>query len=70
MQIDWSISLGSIIQIASILGGGFLVLVTMRNTVTVLQRDVGSIQSEIKKMGDVLTKMAVAENRLDNTDTR
>jgi hypothetical protein len=70
MQIDWTISLGSIIQIASIVGGGLLVLVTMRSTITVLQRDVGSIQSEIKKMGDILTKMAVTENRLDNTDTR
>jgi hypothetical protein len=70
MQIDWSISFGSIIQVLAILGGGLLVLVTMRSTITVLQRDVNATQSEIKKMGDILTKMAVAESRLDNTDTR
>lgn len=70
MQIDWTISVGSIIQVLAIAGGGMLVLISMRNTVSVLQRDVASIQVEIKKMGDILTKMAVAETRLDNTDTR
>jgi len=70
MAIDWTISVGSIIQVLAIAGGGMLVLVSMRNTVSVLQRDVASIQVEIKKMGDILTKMAVAETRLDNTDTR
>lgn len=70
MNIDWTISVGSLIQVAAIAGGGLLVLITMRNTVAVLQRDVSAIQTEIKKMGDILTKMAVAETRLDNTDTR
>lgn len=57
-------------QILSIIGGGPLVLISMRNTVSILQRDVSGIKVEIKKMGDILTKMAVAETRLDNTDTR
>lgn len=70
MNIDWTISVGNIIQVCVIAGGGLLVLMTMKGTVDVLKRDVGSIQTEIKKMGDILTKMAVAENRLDNTDTR
>ena len=70
VTIDWTISFGSLLQVASIMIGGLLGLVTMRNTVTGLQRDVASIQTEIKKMGDILTKMAVAETRLDNTDTR
>lgn len=70
MNIDWTISLGSIIQVVTIAGGGMLVLITMKNTVAVLQRDVGAIQVEIKKMGDILTKMAVTETRLDNMDLR
>ena len=70
MNIDWTISVGSMIQVAAMIGGGLIVLATLRNTVSRLQGDVGSIQTEIKKMGDILTKMAVAENRLDNTDTR
>lgn len=69
-MIDWTISFGSLLQVGSILLGGLLVIVTMRNTVTGLKRDVTAIQVEIKKMGDILTKMAVAETRLDNTDTR
>lgn len=70
MQIDWTISVGSLIQVGAMVGGGLLVLITLKNTVSVLQRDVSAIQTEIKKMGDILTKMAVAETRLDNTDTR
>jgi len=70
MAIDWTISIGSLIQIVVILAGGFAVLVTLRNTVDGLKTDVSTIQEELRKMGDILTKMAVAETRLDNTDTR
>lgn len=70
LVIDWTISAGNLIQVVAMLGGGLVVLVTLRNTVARLQTDVGSVQTEVKKMGDILVKMAVAENRLDNTDTR
>lgn len=68
--IDPTISAGNLIQVAAMLGGGLVVLVTLRSTVARLQTDVGSVQAEVKKMGDILVKMAVAENRLDNTDKR
>jgi ABC-type hemin transport system substrate-binding protein len=32
--------------------------------------DIAGIQSEIRKIGDVLTKQAAAETRLDGIDTR
>lgn len=70
MVVDYTITIGNLIEIGSIVGGGLLVLVTLRNTVTGLKEDVTSIQDELRKMGDILTKMAVAETRLDNTDTR
>lgn len=70
MVVDYTITIGNLIEIGSIVGGGLLVLVTLRNTVTGLKEDVTSIQYELRKMGDVLTKMAVAETRIDNADTR
>jgi len=70
MAIDWTISIGSLIQVVVILVGGLSVLVTLRNTVSGLKEDVTCIQYELRKMGDILTKMAVAETRLDNADTR
>jgi hypothetical protein len=70
MAIDWTISIGSLIQVVVILVGGLSVLITLRNTVAELKTDVSDIQKELQKMGDILTKMAVAETRLDNQDTR
>lgn len=70
MAIDWTVSIGSIIQVVGMIVGGLIVLVTLRNTVSELQKDVSNVQIELRKMGDILTKMAVAETRLDNTDTR
>lgn len=70
MAVDWTISVGSIIQVVGMIIGGLIVLVTLRNTVSEIQKDVSAVQIELRKMGDILTKMAVAETRLDNTDTR
>lgn len=70
MAIDWTISFGSLLQMAGMVGGGLIVLVTLRNTVAALKDDVTSIQYELRQMAGILTKMAVAETRLDNADTR
>ena len=70
MAIDWTVSIGSIIQVVGMIVGGLIVLVTLKNTVSELQKDVSAVQMELQKMGDILTKMAVAETRINNTDTR
>lgn len=70
MAIDWTISFGSLLQMFGMVGGGLIVLVTLRNTVAGLKEDVTSIQYELRQMSGILTKMAVAETRLDNADTR
>ena len=67
--IDPTITVGNIIEISSILGGGLVVLVKLNNSVTLLKTDVSTMQEEIKKIGDVLTKLAVTENRLSNIET-
>lgn len=68
-MIDPTITFGNIIEIGSILGGGLLVVIKMNNSVTVLKTDVALMQREIVKIGDVLTKLAVTENRLSNIET-
>lgn len=67
-MIDPTITLGNIIEISSILGGGLLVLIKLNNSVTVLKTDVAMMQREIVKIGDVLTKLAVTETRLSNIE--
>lgn len=68
MVVDYTITIGNLIEIGSIIGGGLLVLVALRNTVANLQSDVGDMKKEIKKVGDVLVQMAVTSTRLDNVE--
>lgn len=68
MIVDYTITVGNLIEIGSIIGGGLLVLVTLRSTVANLQTDVGDMKKEIKKVGDVLVQMAVTNTRLDNVE--
>jgi len=68
MTIDYTITIGNIVEITAIVGGGFLFLITLQNTVGNLKEDVSSMQGEIKKLGQVLIQMAVTTTRLDNHD--
>ena len=60
MMIDWTISVGSIVQVIGMIVGGLMVLVTLKNTVSELQKDVSAVQFELRQMSSILTKMAVA----------
>ncbi len=64
MIIDWNISIGNIIEIASILGGGVMVLITLRGDVKSMKIEVGAIQIEVKKIGDVLITQADQNRRI------
>jgi K+/H+ antiporter YhaU regulatory subunit KhtT len=68
MVIDYTITVGNIIEIAAITAGGVLVLISLKNTVANLKIDVDGMQQEIKKLAAVLTEMAVANNRLTNIE--
>ncbi len=63
-MIDYSITIGNLIEIAAIVGGGVLALVTLRNTVSHIQDDMSDMKTEIKKVGEVLIKMATTDVRL------
>lgn len=68
-MIDYTITLGNIIEIGSIVGGGILVLITLKSDVKSLKRDFAGMQEEIKKLGEVLIKLAVAETRIANVES-
>lgn len=68
MVVDYTITVGNIIEISTIVGGGLLALLTLRNTVNNLKTDMTDMKVEIKKVGEVLVKMAVTQTRLDNVE--
>lgn len=64
-----NINFANIIQILSILGFGGAILVTMKNNLANLKEDVVDMKLEIKKVGDVIIQMAVADTRLNNIES-
>lgn len=82
MVIDYTITIGNIIEIASIVGGGILVLWTLKADVSTLKigaktlkDDLGLMQNEIKKLGEILINLAdirgdvrVLGNRVTTTE--
>ena len=67
-MIDYTITIGNIIEVSAIVGGGALALITLRSTVNNLKDDMTDMKTEIKKVGEVLVKMAVTQTRLDNVE--
>lgn len=70
MVIDYTISVGNIVEIGSIIGGGLAVFFTLKNNVATLKEDVETMQAEIKKLGEVLIGMARFDEKLSNLDKR
>lgn len=68
VMIDYTITIGNIIEIATILGGGLLVLLQLKNTVGNLKTDVTDMKAELKKVGEVLIKLAVTDTRIANLE--
>lgn len=69
-MIDPTVTLGNLIEIASIIGGGLLVLIRLNNNVVRLTNDVGGMQAEIKKLGDILIAQANIRGEIQGITTR
>lgn len=81
LTIDYTITVGNIIEIGGILLGGLYALDRLKNTVITVQRDlkaqktetkedIAGIQAEIKKLNEVLTRQAAADTRINGLDQR
>jgi hypothetical protein len=69
--IDPKITIGNLIEVVAILGGGFVVLLTMRSDIGGLKKSdeergkqFEGIQNEIKKIAELLTRQAVLDTRM------
>jgi hypothetical protein len=76
-MIDYTITIGNLIEIASIIGGGILVLLTLKNDVnslkigaSVLSDDLLGMQAEIKKLGEILVNIAEVRGEIRVVNTR
>src|SRR5437899_3253480 len=77
MIIDYTITIGNIVEIGSIVGGGVLVLWTLKADVNSLKAgakslkdDLAAMQVEIKKLGDILVNLADIRGEIKVLDTR
>lgn len=73
--VDATITIGNMIEIAVIAGGGIAALATVRGSVKNLTRDITNMRgeftdmkSEIKKVGEVLIRMEATDRRLTNVE--
>jgi archaellum component FlaC len=64
MVIDYTITAGNIIEIGSIIIGGLYALATIKSNVGMLKTEVSEMQSEIKKISEVLINQADQNRRI------
>jgi hypothetical protein len=75
--VDWTITFGNLVEISSIVGGGILVLLTLKSDVNslkmgakILSDDLIGMQAEIKKLGDILVNLAEVRGEIRVANTR
>ncbi len=68
MIVDASITIGNIIEISVISGGGIVTLAVLKNTVNNMKSDISEMKAEMKKFGEVLVTMAVTSQRIANAE--
>lgn len=64
IAIDYTITVGNMVEIASIVIGGLYALATIKSNVGMLKTEVGEMQVEIKKISDVLINQADQNRRI------
>lgn len=69
--VDTSISIGNILEILSIIGGGFLVVIRMGGDIRVMKVDMAHLKTTVTtlttafdRLGNILTQVAVQDTRL------
>lgn len=63
-MIDATITVGNLIEITTILLGGIVVFLSLKNTVGQLGCDVVELKADIKALNKVVISMAVADQRI------
>lgn len=66
---DWRISIGTIIEIATIFFGGLFFLYGMKSRIDLMSIELVALKAAISKLSDILTKLAVQDQRLLNIES-
>jgi len=71
-MIDWTINVGNLITILTIVGGGIFALSNMQNSIISLREDIlhiekrqDSLSEAFNQLGKILTQVAVQDSRLN-----
>ena len=67
-MVEPVITFGNIAEMAIFVLGGFIVIIKQSSHVTYMRQELAEMQNEIKKLGDVLTKIALTDLRLTNVE--
>lgn len=70
IDVDWTISLGAIINTLVIAAGGLMTLGALRFQLRSLDERLAYLEGEAKKQTEILTTLARQDARLDGLDTR
>jgi len=68
IAIDWNVSIGTVVEIAGIVGGGAYALIIMKSTVDNLKTTIADVQLEIKEISRAMLQLAVQDNRIKNLE--
>jgi len=68
MMIDATITIGNIIEISVIAAGGLITIVTLKNKIYGITSDIVDMKQELRKVGEVLIKMAITDQRVTNLE--
>lgn len=67
---DWTINLGHVLTVLTLLGGGYAFIVAMRNQLSSLSNRVLLTEAQLIKVVEVLIEQGRQEVRLDAMDQR
>lgn len=70
LSVDTTLSVRDIVEIVVLVGGGVVTIAVLRSSVGFMRKEMATMQLEIKKIGEILTNLAVNTIRQDNTDRR
>lgn len=68
MIIDATITIGNILEVSVIAAGGLITIVTLKNRILGITDDIVDMKQELKKVGEVLIKMAITDQRVTNLE--
>jgi len=65
---DWHVSIGTIVEVVAILTGGLFFMWSMKARVDLMSTEISGLKTEVTKLADILTKLAVYDQRLLNIE--